>query len=210
MKKLNILTLVFVNSVWLSSIVYADNKIGERPDLLFREDIVESPADFKMSQKHIAHPDLTLHLYGIGKSQLKKSHHPELLNDPYYIWSGLAQGNWLVMLEYKREFDLTGLAKVRWRARQSGFRQLHLVIELASGVMLVSDVSDGPSKDWRIKEFNIQDITWYELDSQIISEMDKVENVDLSKVKGVGFTDLMPGGTSWAASRLDWIEVYAK
>jgi hypothetical protein len=71
----------------------------------------------------------------------------------------------------------------------------------------VSDVSDGPSKDWRIKEFNIQDIAWYKLDIDRVTEIGPVSNPDLSNVEEIGFTDLMPGGKSASCSRLDWIEV---
>ncbi|MFW6290079.1 MAG: hypothetical protein ACOC0R_03840, partial [Mariniphaga sp.] len=68
--------------------------------------------------------------------------------------------------------------------------------------------SDGPSKDWRIKEFNLQDINWHLLDIDRVVEVGPAKNPDLSNVEQVGFTDLMPGGKSAACSRLDWIEVY--
>ena len=41
-----------------------------------------------------------------------------------------------------------------------------------------------------------------------IRETKWVEAPDLSRVRAVGFTDLMVGGKSTACSRLDWIEVY--
>jgi len=43
-----------------------------------------------------------------------------------------------------------------------------------------------------------------------VTEGNRADNPDLSKVDEIGFTDLMPGGASVACSRLDWIEVYAR
>ena len=131
------------------------------------------------------------------------------MDDPYYIWSGLCPGNWAVSLKKKDSYaDLTGFAKIRWRSKQVGFRELHIILKLADGSWLVGDLSDGRSADWRIREFNIQDITWYSLDIETISEGRLVENPDLSKVDEIGFTDLMHGGKSVACSRLfTWLYI---
>ena len=105
--------------------------------------------------------------------------------------------------------NLTGPSKIRWRSKQSGFRNLHVILKLSDGSWLVSRQGDGSSGDWRTMEFNISDLEWYSFDIQSITEMKRVINPDLSKVEEIGFTDLMPGGKSDACSRLDWIEVYA-
>ena len=106
--------------------------------------------------------------------------------------------------------DLNEYAKIKWRAKQSGFRSLHIILKLADGTWLVSDQYDDSSVDWRIREFNMDDITWYVLDMETISEKKPAEEPDLSKVDEIGFTDLMVGGKSDACSRVDWIEVYGK
>jgi hypothetical protein len=150
-------------------------------------------------------------LYGPGQDSIKKSHHDHPEDDPYYVWSGLCKGNWAVTLKHKDYLiDMSGYAKVRWRSKQSGFRQLRLILKLNDGTWLVGDRYDGPSKDWRLHEFNIMDITWYLLNIDGIYEGKVVEHPDLSKVDEIGFTDLMPGGMSDACSRVDWIEVYGK
>ena len=182
-----------------------------RPDLLFREDWKEIPSATPVTQDHVNHPDLILNLYGSGKDSIRKSHHDKPVDDPYYIWSGICAGTWLVTLEHKDNlFDLTGYAKIKWRSKQAGFRQLHIVLKLEDGTWLVSDRSDGPSKDWRIKEFNMMDIHWYGMNINTISEVRPVSDPDLSRVEEIGFTDLMTGGISPACSRLDWIEVYGR
>lgn len=182
-----------------------------RPGLFFREDWKETPAEIPLSQKHVNNPDLLVQLYGPGQDSLKKSHHPQPVDDPYYVWSGLCLGNWMVTLKHKTQnVDLTGFAKIHWRTKQFGLRQLRIALKQADGKWLVSDLSDGPSKDWRIKEFNIQDIEWHILDPERIAEIGVAKNPDLSNVEEIGFTDLMPGGQSASCSRLDWIEVDGK
>ncbi len=196
---------------FMFSALYTIAQESYRPGLFFRENWKESPAEIPLSQNHVENPQLLVQLYGAGKDSLKKSNHERPVDDPFYVWSGLCLENWLVSLKHKDyNVDLTGFAKIRWRTKQSGFRELRIAIKLADGIWLVSDQSDGPSKDWRIKEFNIQDIQWRRLNIGRIAEVGAVSNPDLSNVEEIGFTDLMPGGQSASCSRLDWIEVDGK
>lgn len=198
----------------LFAILFTGNLFAQesyRPGLFFREDWKETPAEIPLSQKHVSNSDLLVQLYGPGQDSLKKSNHPQPIDDPFYVWSGLCLGNWMVTLKHKTQnVDLRDFAKVRWRSKQFGFRLLRITLKLADGTWLVSDQFDGPSKDWRIIEFNIQDIEWHILDPERIAEIGVAKNPDLSNVEEIGFTDLMPGGMSKACSRLDWIEVDGK
>jgi hypothetical protein len=206
--KLYALPFFFLLFPFANSCMAQDNY---RPLLFFREDWKEIPAATPVTPAHVANPDLILGLYGPGADSIKKSHHDTPVDDPYYIWSGMCLGNWAVTLKNKKSFvDLSGYAKIKWRSKQQGFRQLHLVIKLADGTWLVSEQADGPSKDWRTHEFNMMDIDWYRLQIGEVVETVPVKDPDLSKVDEVGFTDLMRGGQSNACSRLDWIEVYGK
>ncbi len=180
-----------------------------RPGLLFREDWQEIPAETPVNQEHVNHPGLILGLYGPGRDSIKKSHHEQPVDDPYYIWSGLCTGNWAVTLRHREhQADLTRYSKIRWRTKQFGFRELHILLKLSDGTWLVSEQSDPAAGDWRIREFNLMDLTWYSIDMETVTERQRVNDPDLSRVVEIGFTDLMPGGGSAACSRLDWIEVY--
>ena len=53
--------------------------------------------------------------------------------------------------ELVEQGQLTGLSKIRWRTKQFGFRQLHLIVQLADGTWLVSEQADGASTDWRVR-----------------------------------------------------------
>jgi len=181
-----------------------------RPGLAFREDWKEIPAETPVTQKHVNHPDLILGLYGPGRDSIKKSHHDTPADDPWYIWSGTCTGNWALALQYRdMDLDLSSYSRIRWRSKQFGFRELHIILKLDDGSWLVSRESDSYSGDWRIREFIIDDLEWYSLDIETVTEIAPVPDPDLSRVREVGFTDLMKGGMSAACSRLDWIEVYA-
>ena len=182
-----------------------------RPGLFFREDFAETPPATPVTQAHIANPDLILSLYGPGKEGVKKSHHDQPADDPYYIWTGTCSAPSAVTLRHKTSLaDLTGQAKLRWRTKQSGFRLLRIVLKLADGTWLVSDQHDDASDDWRVREFNFSDIRWRRLEIKTITEGAWEPAPDLSKVDEIGFTDLMAGGGSAACSRVDWIEVYGR
>jgi hypothetical protein len=182
-----------------------------RPGLFFREDFKETPPETPVTQAHIANPNLILALYGPGKDGVKKSHHDQPADDPYYIWTGTCAGPCAVTLRHRNSFaDLTGQAKLRWRSKQSGFRLLRIVLKLADGKWLVSDQYDDASDDWRVREFNFSDIRWRRLEIGTVTEGDWEPAPDLSKVDETGFTDLMAGGGSAASSRVDWIEVYGR
>lgn len=182
-----------------------------RPSLFFREDWREIPPETPVNQGHVSNPDLVLGLYGAAIDSMKKSHHDQPVDDPYYVWSGPCTGNWALTLKDPGSYaDLSAYAKIRWRTKQSGLRCLHVLLKLADGTWLVSDQCDDRSSDWRIREFNISDILWYRLDIETIAETQPVSDPDLTRVDEIGFTDLMSGGLSAACSRVDWIEVYGK
>ena len=179
--------------------------------LLFREDWKESEPALPIDQSHVSHADLQLSLHGPGMYGVKKSHHDWIENDPYYVWSGPCPGSWAVSLRHvSRLIDLSGKARIRWRSKQSGFRQLRLLLKLANGAWVVSDAHDDVSSDCRVFEIDIAGLRWRQLDINRVTEGEWVESADLTRVEEVGFTDLMPGGASAACSRLDWIEVYGK
>src|SRR5580765_5554166 len=115
--------LLFLAAVALAPAQSSKPPDSGRPPLLFREDYKETPAATPITQEHLSNPDVLLGMYGPGRLGLKKSHHDTPADDPYYVWDGTCEGNCAVTLRDKASFaDLTGLAKIRWRTKQSGFR----------------------------------------------------------------------------------------
>ena len=181
----------------------------QRPGLFFREDWVESPAQLPVTQAHVANPDLVLSLHGPGRDGIKKSNHEKPYDDPFYIWNGDAKANWAVSLRHRRaQVDLSHQARIVWRSKQQGLHWLRIVLKLGDGTWVVSEAADGPSSDWRIKEFVLADTRWFRLNIDEVIVGMPVAKPDLSRVEEVGFTDLMRGGATPSSSRLDWIEVY--
>jgi len=206
-------------SSWLAAVVIIAASVGaqsrgaaqDRPGLMFREDWKETPAATPVTQAHVANPDLIVTRHGPAEAQIKKSHHDQSADDPFYIWSGDAERPWAISLRHKSSLiDLTGPAKIRWRAKQTGFRQLRIILKLADGKWMISDQSDDESTDWRVREFFVPDLRWRAFNPVKVAEGKWITAPDLGKVDEVGWTDLMAGGGTPASSRLDWIEVYAK
>jgi hypothetical protein len=184
----------------------------DRPGLAWREDWKETPAATPVTQEHVANPDLLVIRYGPAEAQIKKSHHDKLADDPFYIWSGDADRGWAITLKHRSAWmDLSGQAKIRWRSKQTGFRQLRIILKLADGKWVIGDQADDESTDWRVREFNVADLRWRVFDPvKIVEGRWAMPVPDLSRVDEIGWTDLMPGGGTPASSRLDWIEVYGK
>ena len=181
-----------------------------RPQLFLREDFKETPAATPITQDHLSSRNLFLAAYGPGKAGLKKSHHDTPADDPYYVWDGTCEGNCGITLRDKANYaDLTSLARIHWRTKQSGFRRLHIILKLAGGAWLVSDPVESASTDWRETECVMQDMRWRRLDIATLVEGAPVERPDLSRVDEIGWSTLMTGGGTPASSRVDWIAVYA-
>lgn len=193
----------------------------EPPKLLFREDWNEQPpfdlmTRYSLKQSDLMNPDLIQTLYGPASDSIKKRHHGTA-SDAYYIFSGFCESTWALALSPKNYYvDLSGNALIRCRIRNSGFRDLHIIIQTASGNWFVSDEAAKPSSVWRTYDFIVKDIKWSLLDIKNIIPGDPVDDPVLhygahwlGQVDKIGFTDLMNGGKSAACSRVDWIEVFA-
>lgn len=184
-----------------------------RPPLFFREDFTTEEEN-PLTQASLTNKNLEMATYGPGRSMVEKSHHASPKDDPGYIWLGACTQTCAFALHDKANYvDLTGLAKIRWRTKQTGFHELRLIIKLADGTWLIGDHIEGATSDWHETEFSIADVRWRRLDLKQMNDGAWVDKPDLTKVDEVGFTDLRPGsgsgtGPANGSSRVDWIEVY--
>ena len=124
--------------------------------------------------------------------------------DPPNLWTGVCQTPVAATLRDKNNFvDLTGLAKIRWVTRASGFHSVRPIVKLADGTWLVGDHADGDRSSnstlFLDSEFAIAGIRWLTLDiTRVVTRGVWVEKPDLSRVDEVGFADLLPGsGHGW-------------
>jgi hypothetical protein len=130
------------------------------------------------------------------------------------VWTGLATSPVAVALRDKANYvDLSGLARIRWQTKVSGFHKVRPIVKLADGTWLVGDHADGSTVDWHDSDFSIAEVRWIKLDiDKVLTKGNWVEHPDLSKVDEVGFTDLLPGSGHGPGGWSDvaWFEVYGK
>lgn len=143
-------------------------------------------------------------------------------SDPPNLWTGVC-GPIAVTLRHRSHYvDLSGLARLRWVTRVSGFHVVRPVVKLADGTWLVGDhatgtdragAGSGASTDFLENELSFATVRWLRLDIQrVVTRGTWVENPDLSRVDEVGFADLMPGtGHGWGGFvNVGRIEVYGQ
>ncbi len=186
-----------------------------RPGLFFREEWKQTPqgGEHAVTQESIGNPNLELKLYvPSGEIELTGSANDE--NNPTHVWTGLCILPCALAFREKANFaDLTGLARIRWNTKMSGFHQVRPIVKLPDGAWYVGDHADGSTKDWLVSEISFADLHWIRLDiGRVVTVGPVLEKLDLSKVDEIGFADLMPasghGPGGW--SDVAQVEVYAK
>ena len=138
--------------------------------------------------------------------------------DPPNLWTGVCQTPIAVTLRDRTSYvDLTGLARIRWITRTSGFHVVRPVVKLADGNWFVGDYAEGaPSANSTLflqSEFAVSSVRWLPLDmARVVTTGQTWAKPDLSKVDEVGFADLLPGsGHGWGGFvNVGRIEVYGR
>jgi len=189
-------------------------RTGARAPLFFRETWKTVTGEHAVTQDQVASANLELKLYGPSGKDVQTLGNAEDPSNPPHVWTGLATSPVAVALRDKDNYvDLTGLARIRWQTKVSGFHRVRPVVKLADGTWLVGDRADGSPLDWHDSDFSIAEVRWLKLDAaKVVTKGNWVEHPDLSKVDEVGFADLMPssghGPGGW--SDVAFIEVYGK
>jgi hypothetical protein len=181
-----------------------------RPPLFFHEEWKQTPAggEHPVTADGVANPNLELKLYGASGKDVQLTGSAKDDSNPIHLWTGLCTSACAVALRDKSNFaDLTGLARIRWVTKMSGFHQVRPIVKLADGTWLVGDHADGSVADWQISEFNLSQVRWLKLDiDNVVTKGNVIEKPDLSKVDEIGFADLMPGSGHGAGG---WADVAA-
>jgi hypothetical protein len=187
----------------------------QRPPLFFREEWKQGPAngEHPVSPASLANPNLELTVIAPG-GQIMLTGTAGDEGNPIHVWQGLCTTPCGLALRNKQSLaDLTGVARIRWTTKMSGYHQVRPIVKLADGTWLAADRSDGTTRDWMVSEMFFADMHWLKLDiKRAVTTGTSVEHVDLSKVDEIGFVDLMPGSGhgpgGW--SDVGQIEVFAK
>ena len=187
-----------------------------RPPLFFKEEWKQTAAggEHPVTPESIASANLELKLYGPSSKEIQLTGAANDENNPIHVWTGTCTGPCAVAFRDKSNMvDLSGLARIRWNTKMSGFHQIRPIVKLADGTWLIGDHADGTTRDWLYSEFSLADVKWLRLDiAQVVTKGTIVDNVDLTKVDEVGFADLMPGSGHGAGGWADvaQVEVYGR
>ena len=191
---------------------------------VFKVEWVRPPsqnAQVPVVQENIADSNLELKQYGPAAKELLTSGTPASESTPFTVWSGACTGPFAITFRMKKNYvDLTGLGRIRWMVKTSGFHEVRPVVKLADGTLLVGDHTDASVPMFAVREFSLADVRWIKLDPTRAVTLGSngpanqiwVNNPDLSKVDEVGFVDLMPGSGHGTGGyiHLGTIEVYGK
>ncbi|HEY6457027.1 MAG TPA: hypothetical protein VIY90_17265 [Steroidobacteraceae bacterium] len=187
----------------------------QRPPLFFREEWKQGPAggEHPVTEAALANPNLELTLI-VPAGQILLTGTAGDEGNPVHVWQGLCTTPCGLALRNRQSLaDLTGLARIRWTTKMSGYHQIRPIIRLADGTWLAGDRSDGSPRDWLVSEISFADLQWMKLDiARAVTTGTPLEHVDLSKVDQIGFVDLMPGSGHGPGGWADvgQIEVFAK
>lgn len=201
---------VLAAALLLHAPIFSKEREAELAPLFFREDWKEIPAEIPVAQHHVRHPELIVRRHGPDGDSIKKSHHDNIPNDPWYIWSGSCEkGRWAISLQMKNKMaDLSRSGTIRWRTKQSGCHILKVILELDDHRWIVGEPGFGETPDWQVFEVDLSLLRWRGLDIESIEAGDKIDNPDLNRVRSIGWTDLKIGEGTPGCTRVDWIEVY--
>ena len=187
-----------------------------RPPLFLREEWRQIPGggENAVTPASITNDNVEMQLYGPSGSEIQLTGEAGNESNPVHVWTGLCTTPCGLTLRDKRNFvDLTGLARIKWNTKTSGFHAIRPLLKMADGTVLVGDHTDGSTLDWLSTEFALAGVRWLRLDPErAVTVGNFVEHPDLSRVDEIGFIDLLPasghGPGGW--SDVAQIEVYGK
>jgi hypothetical protein len=188
-----------------------------RPPLFLKEEWKqtekggEHPVDIAIA---LSNPNLELKLYGPAAKEFLMTGAANDENNPTHLWTGMCTSPCAATLRDKANMvDLSGLARIKWNTKMSGFHQVRPLIKLADGTYLVGDKADGSTTDWLWSEIALADVKWLKIDIATgVTKGTFVANPDLTKVDEVGYIDLMPGSGHGQGGWSDvaQIEIYGR
>src|SRR5216684_2942422 len=114
-----------------------------RPPLFLKEEWKQTPAGGEhpvVPSEALSNPNLELKLYGSTSKEIQLTGSAQDENKPVHLWTGGCTTPCAVALRDKNNYgDLTGLARIRWVTKVSGFHQVRPIVKLADGTWLVGD-----------------------------------------------------------------------
>jgi hypothetical protein len=167
-----------------------------------------------VTPQSVTNANVAMTLYGASGQEIQLTGSAGDESNPVHVWTGMCTTPCGLAFRDRTSYvDLTGLARINWNTKTSGFHQVRPIVKLADGTWLVGDHTDGSPLDWLTTEFSVAGVRWLKLDAErLVTTGNYVDKPDLSKVDEVGFVDLLPssghGPGGW--SDVAQIEIYGK
>lgn len=195
------------------------------PPLFFKETWLLNgpPHAIAAGENVLTNPNLELKLYVPSATASDPDKRVWISGPPVNIWTGMCATPFAATLRDRNNFvDLTGLSKVRWVTRASGFHAVRPVVRLADGSFFVGDHAEASTTTFLESEFAFGGLRWMKLDVERVVTVGRYGPIgeasnwaappDLSKVDEVGFVDLMPGSGHGSGGYVNVaaFEVYGK
>ncbi len=120
-------------------------RTGARAPLFFHEAWKTVKGEHAATQDLVSSANLELKLYGPTANDVQALGNSEDPSNPPHVWTGMCTAPVAVALRDKDNYvDLTGLARIRWQTKVSGFHtRFDPVVKLADGTWLVGDTKTG-------------------------------------------------------------------
>ncbi len=104
-----------------------------------------------MTPASVTVTNVELKLYGASSKEIQLTGVDGDENNPTHVWTGLCTTPCgLALRDKARYVDLTGLARIRWNVKTSGFHEIRPIVKLADGTWLVGDHADASPLDWLV------------------------------------------------------------
>lgn len=168
-----------------------------RPGLFFDEPWrMETPGEHLLGQGDVTNPFLELKIYGLmGEEGLMINGVQGSEANPPHTWSGVCGYGCTFAFRHRDSYaDLSGAARIMVQSKTSGFHKIRPFIKLADGSTYVGDLEIVNLSDFLYNEFRVSDLKWMVFNTESgITRGVLLDDVDLSRVDEIGFTDLQPG-----------------
>ncbi|MDF1837589.1 MAG: hypothetical protein P1V35_06970, partial [Planctomycetota bacterium] len=183
---------------------------GSETEWVFREDFREVDAHIPATAEDLTCDFLGFERFGSGRDQVKLSFHPEIPNDPHYLWNGLCEGPVLLAFPFVHGLDLTDAdAWVSLQSKNVGGANLHVALS-CEGRWFVQGGAVPQNADWTQDGIQLHGVEWFELNRDTAEFGERSEVPDWKAITGLGFVAPNKGGGSESCIRLDWFALHAK
>lgn len=175
---------------------------GFRED--FRDDVA---AHIPVTSDDLTSDFLTLQRLGPGADKLKLSYHPEIENDPHYVWNGECAGPTLLAFDFQEKLDLSSpLWHAHIGSKNVGKSKLHLALKVGKQ-WFVRKAPLSNKNEWNSQTLALSKSTWLTLAPDTMTIGNETQTPDFKETTAIGFASPHKPNRSKDCTRLNWFEL---